>query len=441
MASIINLVDRHTKKPNGCRRLDFVDHHGKEASIYLGKMPQRDAEGVAAKVEAIVTAKGTGRSIPPEVARWIAAEIGDRLAAKLTAKGLIEPRQSAAAVALGPFVAAYIDGRTDVKPRTKLKYRSTETLLLAFYGADRPLAAITPGDADRLRRHCVGLGHVENTVRKHLAVAKLFFGAARRQRLIPESPFADQKTSSRANPSRYYFLSQADAQRVLNKCPDAQWRLLFALSRYGGMRCPSEHLALTWADVDWERSRITVRSSKTEHHEGGGVRQVPIFPELRPYLEEVFNEAEKNLARPPVGTEDVITRYRDSNVNLRTQLKRIIRRAGLEPWPKLFQNLRSTRETELAEVFPMHVVCSWIGNSQNVAKKHYLQTTEEHFARACAPSEKAHRKAHQQPAPMPCNAMQGHRKTRECTGLHSNNPLQVAEAGLEPARPVRDTGF
>ena len=30
-------------------------------------------------------------------------------------------------------------------------------------------------------------------------------------------------------------------------------------------------------------------------------------------------------------------------------------------WPKLFQNLRSRRETELAEQFPMHVVCSWIG--------------------------------------------------------------------------------
>jgi hypothetical protein len=184
-----------------------------------------------------------------------------------------------------------------------------------------------------------------------------------------------------------------------------------------------------------------VRASKTEHHEGGGVRQVPIFPELRPYLEEVWEQAEP-------GEPHVITRYRDSNVNLRTQLCKIIRRAGLEPWPKLFQNLRSTRETELAEVFPMHVLCSWIGNSQNVAKKHYLQTTEEHFARACAPSEKAHRKAQLQPAPIPCNAVQRQTRppensgnTRDCTALHQYTPLQVAEAGLEPARPVRDTGF
>ena len=58
------------------------------------------------------------------------------------------------------------------------------------------------------------------------------------------------------------------------------------------------------------------------------------------------------------------------------------RRLGLTPWPKLFQNLRSTRETELAEDYPLHVVVAWIGNSQPVAAKHYLQVTDDHFAQA-----------------------------------------------------------
>ena len=84
----------------------------------------------------------------------------------------------------------------------------------------------------------------------------------------------------------------------------------------------------------------------------------------------------------PPGTQHVITHYRDLNVNLRAQLERIIRRAGLEVWPKLFQNLRSTRETELTEEFPMHLLCKWIGNSQPVAAQHYLQLTDEHFDRA-----------------------------------------------------------
>jgi hypothetical protein len=68
---------------------------------------------------------------------------------------------------------------------------------------------------------------------------------------------------------------------------------------------------------------------------------------LRPYLEAAWDEA-------ALGTEFVITRYRDTNSNLRTHLERIIELAGLTPWPKLFQNLRATRETELAE----HYLCT-----------------------------------------------------------------------------------
>ena len=83
-----------------------------------------------------------------------------------------------------------------------------------------------------------------------------------------------------------------------------------------------------------------------------------------------------------MSAEPVITMRRASNSNLRTQLIRIIRRAGLEPWPRLFQNLRATRETELAQQFPMHVVCEWIGNSQLVAVKHYLQVTDADYQRA-----------------------------------------------------------
>ena len=214
---------------------------------------------------------------------------------------------------------------------------------------------------------------------------------------------------------------------MLEACPDAEWRLLFALSRFGGLRCPSEHLALRRGDVDWEGNRITVRSPKTEHHAGGESRIIPIFPELRPYLEEAFDMAEP-------GTECVITRYRDTNMNLRTQLGRIIDRAGLDPWPKLFQNLRSTRETELAERFPMHVVCAWIGNSEQIAAKHYLQVTDEHYTQAV-------QNPVQQPSANAGNPLQPTRDSRLFQSLQQCTSVYVAEAGLEPARGINPTGF
>jgi hypothetical protein len=121
--------------------------------------------------------------------------------------------------------------------------------------------------------------------------------------------------------------------------------------------------------------RFLVHSPKTEHHENRGERSVPIFRELRPYLEDVFEQAEP-------GTVYVINRYRNAKVNLRTQLLRIIAKAGLTPWPKLFHNLRASRETELASFYPLHVVCSWIGNTFAVAAGHYLQVTNEDFEKA-----------------------------------------------------------
>ncbi len=66
----------------------------------------------------------------------------------------------------------------------------------------------------------------------------------------------------------------------------------------------------------------------------------------------------------------------------RTGLLRILKRAGLTPWPKLFQNMRASRETELLDEFPIKDVCSWIGNSQAVAMKHYAMRRQDSFMRA-----------------------------------------------------------
>src|SRR5262249_12126595 len=201
----------------------------------------------------------------------------------------------------------------------------------------------------------------------------------------------DIKAGSHTDKDRQCFITREDTQRVLEACPDAEWRLIVALSRYGGLRCPSEHLALTWPDVDWERDRFRVTSPKTEHHEGKGERWVPIFPELRPFLEEAFEQAAP-------GALHVITIKRDPKRNLRTRFLKIIRRAGQPSWHKPFQNLRASRETELAERFPMHVVCAWLGNSQLVAQKHHLQVTEEHFQSGAKGGAVAVQKAVQQGA-------------------------------------------
>ncbi len=83
-------------------------------------------------------------------------------------------------------------------------------------------------------------------------IAKQFFEAAVDKELIPKNPFHKMKgLSVRGNKAKEFYVSREIADRVIDACPDAQWRLLFALSRYGGLRCPSEHLGLRWGDIDY----------------------------------------------------------------------------------------------------------------------------------------------------------------------------------------------
>lgn len=81
---------------------------------------------------------------------------------------------------------------------------------------------------------------------------RLFFKEAVNDRLIQVNPFGAMKgISVKNNRSRDFNVDRETSQRVIDACPDAEWRLLFALSRFGGLRCPSEYLALRWGDIDF----------------------------------------------------------------------------------------------------------------------------------------------------------------------------------------------
>lgn len=282
---------------------------------------------------------------------------------------------------LGAYPTAYIDGRSDVKLVTRTNYRQTRRLLVEYFGENRALKAITKADADRWRRWMIArvvkpatkTTPVETmaaaSVSKHCKRAKTMLSDVVKDRLLSESPFADLKGGDESNHGRHRFIDRATTARVLEACPDLDWRLIFSMARFAGMRYPSEVLGLKLTDVDWDTGRIRIDSTKT------GLRFCPLFPELRAVLSEAFDAA-------PDGAVYFVERYRGESKNLRTQLLRIIERAGVIPWPKLSVNLRSTRRTELQDLFPDNVVNKWLGHSAKVAEKHYLQVTDEHWSRA-----------------------------------------------------------
>ncbi len=379
---------------NGNVAIQFVNGERRRKTIRLGKRRDKSVDTIKRKIEALNADAITGKAHAADVARWVRRlEHGEpSLYDKLAVAGLVPPREPAGQVTLANFVEGYIAGRSgDVKWSTLITYRNAKRNLIEYgkFGPDRLINSINAAEAEDWRRWLgrgkdadnpinSGQGLDRETVRQRCRIAKQFFRDAVRRRLIDESPFAEMKgLSAKGNRDKDYFLSRDDAAKVLEACPDNEWRLVVALSRYGGLRCPSEHLLLRWGDVDWERGRIIVHSPKTEHHDGKAWRTMPLFPELRPCLEVAWDEA-------PDGAEFVINRWRLAEVNLRTRLHAIIGKAGLEPWPKAFVAMRSTRATELREQFPEHVVNAWIGHSQRVAERHYLQVTDEHFDQGSA---------------------------------------------------------
>ncbi|HHH76270.1 MAG TPA: integrase [Phycisphaerae bacterium] len=406
----------------------------KRPKIRLGKVSKREAEAFRGHIENLVRASSTSVAISQATADWL-ANLPDALRDRIETAGLIGPRDQRESLTLAEWLRKYIAGRTDVKASTIINYEQVERDLIRHFGQDRMLESITAGCAEDFRIRLKADGLAEGTIRRRCKRAKQFFMAAVKRKIIDQNPFADMKCGNSSNPERYYFIRPEDMQKVLDACPDVQWRLLFALARYGGLRMPSELLPLKWADVDFATMRFVVHSPKTAH-QGKAFRTVPIFPQLYPMLLEAFEEAE-------AGQENVITMNLSRGTNLRTQACRIIRRAGLEPWPKLFQNLRSTRETELAEEYPVQVVCEWIGNSPAVAAKHYLQVTDDHYKKAVQnpvhdPVQTAHVDGRQEMAAKRAKCVSGRnvkgwlKNASPCKskGLHSMTPR-----GLEPRLP------
>jgi integrase len=413
-----------SRDKNGNTTIQFVGNDGKRRSIRMGKMTQHAADTFKGRVEVLVAAKAANLAIDIDTAKWLAG-LGDELHGRLTAVGLVGPRATGSAVALSAFADEYIAGRTDAKPSTISNLKMFRDRLVAFFGDEQPLASIKRSDADAWVLH-LKREYAAGTTGRTIKGARQLFKAAVRAEVVTKNPFDDIKAGSHTDKDRQFFVTLQEAEKVIQACPDQQWRLVVALSRFGGLRTPSEHLALTWSDVDWERARVRIDSPKT------GERWIPLFAELKPYLEEAFDAAEDG------GDKHVVTSWRDSTKNLRTRFAKIIRRAGLTPWPKLFQNLRASRETELAAIYPLHVVCAWIGNSPAVAQKHYLQTIDADFERAAKSGASALQKAVQH---TPAQRAPVRTDSHDAIEVSEHASEVLADSGVEKTHPVRPEGF
>lgn len=91
---------------------------------------------------------------------------------------------------------------------------------------------------------------------------------------------------------------------------------------------------------NWEINRTSIPEPKVEHHEGRGIRCRPIFPELRPILDEAFEIFGDKYEFVVVAFQyqaAANTAMGWKNANPTTEMLWLLSCTGVSGWPGLFQ--------------------------------------------------------------------------------------------------------
>lgn len=405
-------------------------HARKRRQLYLGDVGHEEAQEVLGHVEQIVRALGRNRLPVRPTQAWLDG-LGDEMRRKLERVELLERQQESRQHTLQELIDRF-EKTSSVKDGTLRTYQQAGNSLLGFFGEDQVVEKLTQADADDWRAELAESDLARATINKRVRVARQIFKRAVAWKWLADNPFAGLRAGSESNSKRLFYVDREAFAAVMAACPSPRWRGILALSRFAGLRCPSETGALRWGDVLWDRGRIVVHSSKTEDHDGQDARVVPMAPELRTVLQDLFDHADE-------GQVYVVPGLTDASTNLRTEFTRIIARAGLKPWPRLFHNLRSSCETDWCDDFPDHAVAKWLGHSVTVQRSHYLQVKDSHFD-AAAGLACAHPSAHSSAHKTTQQTSAGARKSPQ-------DPAQVPpECGLTlvlagPGWPVPNAGM
>lgn len=368
---------------NGNKTIQLCGTDGKRRSIRLGDIPKKAAESVRTKVEHLHAMNLAKLPLDAETAAWIGG-IGDDLHRKLAAVGLFPPRSSKSVGEFCDWFLAARRGDGETKPATVVNFETVTNDVRRFFGESADLRTVDVPKAKAFRADYRTRGLAAETMSRRLTTVRMLFGLAVAENLIPASPFDGIKAMGGLPANRKHYIDRPTFDKLVAACRSPHWKLVIALSRLSGLRCPSEVLRLRWDGIDLAAGSMIVHSPKTEHLPEKDRRVMPIFPALRPFLESAervgdyvvggaWGDKTRAKADTPKGWV---------NCNLRSGFKKIIERAGLQPWPRIFHNLRASCETDLVEDFPIHVVAVWLGNTPGVATRHYLQVTESNFQKA-----------------------------------------------------------
>ena len=353
---------------------------GRRFSIAMSGQDEAGAKIAKDHIEHLITQAKRDRPPTTATVRWLDA-LDDKTHGRLAAVGLTDARKVCELPRhVLAFMENYIERRTDWKKPEN--HRQAVNHLRAYLGKDVPFGSLTHGDCEDWHRWMMhaedGPKLYRSTAGQNIKRCRQIFKNALKHGLAKDNPFDEIKVDLRSNEEKDHYVTPEETRAIFDACPSQEWRVIMALSRYGGLRVPSEVLPLKWAMFDWDNHRFTFPTRKTEH-QGKPKRTLPIFPELAQELLAWRKELDES--RDLVCDEHVIASYRGTGDYLRKAYYKILDAAGVH-YEKPYMNNRATRRNEMEQQGCRDVALNaWFGHSGSTAQKYYSKVNEEDYQR------------------------------------------------------------
>ena len=348
----------------------------KRRTIHLGgkRYAKKTAQRLKEIVEHLLYYRRNMITVPDKATEHWLNNASVEIRAKLAKVGLIVVTEQKTCQNLWD---AFLKSKADAKPASMQIYCNSQARFFEAFLPTEPIEAITH---ERLLKWKTALleRYAVATVATHIktVASVLNYAVDKKRKWLPDNPMVGISKGSFVNRKNDRTITMEEYAKLLDACPDQEWRTIIALARIGGLRCPSELQQLRWSDIDWLKKWFTVRSPKTERHEHCRERVVPLFAELRTELKRHFSidGTESN--------EFVIQGLQGTDWMLYAPFQKIARNAGLGEIKRPFDNMRTSRSNEIRRRWGETKESLWIGHTKEISKKHYLDLDDKEFAEA-----------------------------------------------------------
>lgn len=272
----------------------------------------------------------------------------------------------------------------DVQPRTLVNYRMATGNLLKYFGKERLVTSILPGEADKFRRWLRVEGRIHSdvpmsssSVSRRCETIRELFQFAVRLKWIEDNPFGHIRRSGEWNEARNVYVAARLVDKIIECCEDTELAAMVALCRFCGFRGQSEFKCLSWTAVGFGEEKILIISPKTKRYPGGDRRIVPfsVCPKALQALNKLWFESpeRRDLVFPRIGSANWC--------DVTQKLARICRDNNLPFWEKPWINMRASCENDWQKAgYSIFETAAWMGHSADIALRHYNRTSASRIA-------------------------------------------------------------